>query len=125
MDSTPLVCITGQVRSTLIGTDAFQECRTSPASRCRSSSTRGSYRTREIPAVLKAAFHVARTGRCGPVLVDIPRDVQEAATDFAYPDSVDLPGWRPPTKVHPLQVREAARAIAHARKPVLYVGGEP
>jgi acetolactate synthase I/II/III large subunit len=57
------------------------------------------------------------------VLVDIPRDVQEATIDFAYPDSIDLPGWRPPTKVHPLQIREAARAIAHARKPVLYAGG--
>ena len=77
----------------------------------------------EIPEVLKAAFHVARSGRCGPVLVDVPRDLQEATVDFAYPDSVDLPGWRPPSKVHPLQIREAARAIAHARKPVLYVGG--
>ena len=73
--------------------------------------------------MLKAAFHVARTGRCGPVLVDVPRDLQEATIDFAYPDAVDLPGWRPPSKVHPLQIREAARAIAHARKPVLYVGG--
>ena len=72
---------------------------------------------------MKAAFHVARTGRCGPVLVDVPRDLQEATLDFAYPDDVDLPGWRPPSKVHPLQIREAARAIAHARKPVLYVGG--
>jgi acetolactate synthase-1/2/3 large subunit len=53
----------------------------------------------------------------------VPRDLQEATLDFAYPDDVDLPGWRPPTKVHPLQIREAARAIAHARKPVLYVGG--
>ena len=57
------------------------------------------------------------------MLVDIPRDVQEAVFDFAYPETVDLPGWRPPTKVHPLQIREAARAIADARKPVLYVGG--
>src|SRR6476620_1530319 len=72
---------------------------------------------------MRAAFHVARAGRCGPVLVDVPRDLQEATLDFAYPDDVDLPGWRPPTKVHPLQIREAARAIAHARKPVLYVGG--
>ena len=72
---------------------------------------------------MRAAFHVARSGRCGPVLVDVPRDLQEATLDFAYPDDVDLPGWRPPTKVHPLQIREAARAIAHARKPVLYVGG--
>ena len=77
---------------------------------------------REIGAVLKAAFHVARSER-GPVLVDIPRDVQEAAVDFSYPETVDLPGWKPPAKVRPLQIREAARTIAHARKPVLYVGG--
>jgi acetolactate synthase-1/2/3 large subunit len=72
---------------------------------------------------MKAAFHVARSGRCGPVLVDVPRDLQEALLDFSYPESVELPGWKPPTKVHPLQIRDAARAIAHARKPVLYVGG--
>ena len=72
---------------------------------------------------MMAAFHVATTGRCGPVLVDVPRDLQEAELDFAYPTEVDLPGWRPPSKVHPLQIREAARAIARARKPMLYVGG--
>ena len=74
-------------------------------------------------AAIKAAFHVARTGRCGPVLVDVPRDIQETVFEFAYPETVELPGWRPPTKVHPLQIREAAKAIALARKPVLYVGG--
>ena len=73
--------------------------------------------------MMKAAFHVARTGRCGPVLVDVPRDIQEAEVDFSYPETVDLPGWRPPRKVHPLQIREAASEIAHAEKPVLYVGG--
>jgi acetolactate synthase-1/2/3 large subunit len=78
---------------------------------------------REIPATLKAAFHIARSGRCGPVLVDVPRDLQEALIDFSYPAEVDLPGWKPPSKVHPLQIREAARTIALARKPVLYVGG--
>ena len=78
---------------------------------------------REIPEVMRAAFHVARSGRCGPVLVDVPRDLQEALIDFSYPETVDLPGWKPPSKVHPLQIREAARAIANARKPVLYVGG--
>jgi acetolactate synthase-1/2/3 large subunit len=77
----------------------------------------------ELPHVLKAAFHVARTGRCGPVLVDVPRDVQEAATEFRYPDQVDLPGWRPPTRVHSRQVAEAAKRIVAAERPVLYVGG--
>ena len=123
MDSTPLVCITGQVRSSLIGTDAFQECDITGITMPIVKHSWLVQEAREIPAVLKAAFHVARTGRCGPVLVDVPRDLQEATIDFAYPDSVDLPGWRPPSKVHPLQIREAARAIARARKPVLYVGG--
>ena len=123
MDSTPLVCITGQVRSSLIGTDAFQECDITGITMPIVKHSWLVQEAREIPAVLKAAFHVARTGRCGPVLVDVPRDLQEATIDFAYPDSVDLPGWRPPSKVHPLQIREAARAIALARKPVLYVGG--
>src|SRR5207253_2133762 len=78
---------------------------------------------KELPHVMKAAFHVARTGRCGPVLVDVPRDVQEAELDFEYPESVDLPGWRPPRRGHPRQIREAAARIAAAERPVLYVGG--
>src|SRR5437868_6675890 len=78
---------------------------------------------RELPAVMKAAFHVARTGRPGPVLVDVAKDVQEAEFDFEYPDEVDLPGWKPPRKVHPKQLREAARAIAQAKRPIVYAGG--
>ena len=123
MDSTPLVCITGQVRSTLIGTDAFQECDITGITMPIVKHSWLVQDARDIPSVLRAAFHVARTGRCGPVLVDVPRDVQEAVAEITFPAELDLPGWRPPTKVHPLQIREAARAIAHARKPVLYVGG--
>jgi acetolactate synthase-1/2/3 large subunit len=123
MDSTPLVCITGQVRTHLIGTDAFQECDITGVTMPIVKHSWLVQEAREIPEVMKAAFHVARSGRCGPVLVDVPRDVQEAELDFRYPDAVDLPGWKPPTKVHPLQIREAASAIAHAEKPVLYVGG--
>ncbi len=123
MDSTPLVCITGQVRSTLIGTDAFQECDITGITMPIVKHSWLVQDAREIGEVMAAAFHVARTGRCGPVLVDVPRDLQEALVDFSYPQQVDLPGWRPPAKVQPLQIREAARAVAHARKPVLYVGG--
>jgi acetolactate synthase-1/2/3 large subunit len=123
MDSTPLVCITGQVRSTLIGTDAFQECDITGITMPIVKHSWLVQDVRDIPAVMKAAFHVARTGRCGPVLVDVPRDIQEAELDFTYPETVDLPGWRPPRKVHPLQIREAAERIAKAEKPVLYVGG--
>lgn len=123
MDSTPLVCITGQVRSTLIGTDAFQECDITGITMPIVKHSWLVQDVKEIPAVMKAAFHVARTGRCGPVLVDVPRDIQEATLDFVYPETVDLPGWRPPSKVHPLQIREAGERIARAEKPVLYVGG--
>ena len=77
----------------------------------------------DLPRVLKAAFHVARTGRCGPVLVDIPRDIQEAALDFEYPDEVDLPGWKPPQRGNARQIKRAAEVLARAERPVLYVGG--
>jgi len=123
MDSTPLVCITGQVRTHLIGTDAFQECDIVGVTIPIVKHSWLVQDVRELPGVLKAAFHVARTGRCGPVLVDVPRDVQEAELDFEYPDDPDLPGWRPPRHGHPRQIEAAARAIAGAERPVLYVGG--
>jgi acetolactate synthase-1/2/3 large subunit len=123
MDSTPLVCITGQVRSHLIGTDAFQECDITGITIPVVKHSWLVQDVAEIPHVLKAAFHVARTGRCGPVLVDIPRDVQEAELEFEYPETVDLPGWRPPRRGHPRQIREAAARLAAAERPVLYVGG--
>jgi len=123
MDSTPLVCITGQVRTPLIGTDAFQECDITGITMPIVKHSWLVQDVREIASVMKAAFHVARTGRCGPVLVDVPRDIQEAEVDFEYPQTVDLPGWRPPRKVHPLQIRDAGRVLANAEKPVLYVGG--
>ena len=123
MDSTPLVCITGQVRSHLIGTDAFQECDITGITIPIVKHSWLVQDVEELPHVLKAAFHVARTGRCGPVLVDVPRDVQEAQLEFEYPDSVDLPGWRPPQKANARQVARAAQALAAAERPVLYVGG--
>jgi acetolactate synthase-1/2/3 large subunit len=123
MDSTPLVCITGQVRTALIGTDAFQECDITGITMPIVKHSWLVRDVRELPAALKAAFHVATTGRFGPVLVDVPRDVQEAEFDFEYPETVDLPGWRPPTTVHGRQVQLAAAAIANAARPVLYVGG--
>jgi acetolactate synthase-1/2/3 large subunit len=123
MDSTPLVCITGQVRSNLIGTDAFQECDITGVTTPIVKHSWLVQRAEEIPHVLKAAFHVARTGRCGPVLVDVPRDLQEQEIAFDYPEAPDLPGWKPPTRGHSRQIAEAARRIAAAEKPVLYVGG--
>ena len=123
VDSTPLVCITGQVRGSLIGTDAFQEI---DATGITMPIVKHSWLVQdveELPGILKAAFHVARTGRHGPVLVDVAKDVQEAELDFRYPDEVDLPGWRPPATVDVRSVREAARAIAAAERPIVYAGG--
>ncbi len=123
MDSTPLVCITGQVRSDLIGTDAFQE---TDATGITMPVVKHSWLVqdvRELPHTIKAAFHVARTGRPGPVLVDIAKDAQEAELDFSYPDEVRLPGWKPPARVHERQIHEAARAIAESRQPIIYAGG--
>ncbi|MEP6463574.1 MAG: acetolactate synthase large subunit [Frankiaceae bacterium] len=123
MDSVPIVAITGQVPSAAIGTDAFQEADivgiTMPI-------TKHNYLVQhadDIPRVIAEAFHLAATGRPGPVLVDIPKDILQAPTTFSWPVRMDLPGYKPTTKPHGKQVREAAGLIAAARKPVLYVGG--
>jgi acetolactate synthase-1/2/3 large subunit len=123
MDSTPLVCITGQVRSFLIGTDAFQECDITGITIPIVKHSWLVQDVEELPHTLKAAFHVAQTGRCGPVLVDIPRDIQEAELDFVLPDKVSLPGWKPPRRGHTRQIAAAAHAVAAAERPILYVGG--
>jgi acetolactate synthase I/II/III large subunit len=123
MDSTPLVCITGQVRSNLIGTDAFQECDITGITIPIVKHSWLVQDVDELPHVMKAAFHVARTGRCGPVLVDVPRDIQETEFEFSYPETVSLPGWKPPRRGHPRQITAAAQAVAAAERPILYVGG--
>ncbi|MGY0230622.1 acetolactate synthase large subunit [Longispora urticae] len=123
MDSVPIVAITGQVSRAAIGTDAFQEADihgiTMPITKHNYLVQDG----RDIPRVLAEAFHVAATGRPGPVLVDIPKDVLQAQTVFEWPPVMDLPGYRPTTQPHNKQIREAAKLIATARRPVLYVGG--
>ena len=123
MDSVPMVAITGQVPSAAIGTDAFQEADirgiTMPI-------TKHSYlvtNPAEIPRVVAEAFHIASTGRPGPVLVDVSKDAMQAMTTFDWPESLDLPGYRPVTHPHAKQVREAARLLVEAKRPVLYVGG--
>ncbi|GAA1247123.1 acetolactate synthase large subunit [Janibacter melonis] len=123
MDSVPMVAITGQVASAAIGTDAFQEADirgiTMPITKHNYLVTDAA----EIPRVIAEAFHVASTGRPGPVLVDIAKDALQARTTFAWPPQVDLPGYHPVTKPHAKQIREAAKLIAASRQPVLYVGG--
>jgi acetolactate synthase-1/2/3 large subunit len=123
MDSVPIVAITGQVPSAAIGTDAFQE-----ADICGITLpiTKHNFLVKDaadIPRTIQQAFHIALTGRPGPVLVDLPKDVLQAATSFSWPPTMDLPGYRPVLKPHGKQIREAARLIAEARRPVLYVGG--
>src|SRR3982075_3367457 len=118
MDSTPLVCITGQVRSHLIGTDAFQECDITGITIPIVKHSWLVQDVEELPHVMKAAFHLARTGRCGPVPVDVPRDVQEAEFEFAYPEEVNLPGWKPPRRGNARQIMSAAASIAAAERPI-------
>ena len=123
MDSIPVVAITGQVGRSLIGTDAFQEA---DISGITMPITKHNFLVRDgddIPRVIAEAFHIAATGRPGAVLVDIPKDVLQGQCTFAWPPQMDLPGYKPNTKPHSRQIREAAKLIAAARKPVLYVGG--
>ncbi|MDO8309483.1 MAG: acetolactate synthase large subunit [Actinomycetota bacterium] len=123
MDSVPIVAITGQVPSAAIGTDAFQEADirgiTMPITKHNFLITNAD----EIPRAIAEAFHLASTGRPGPVLVDISKDALQAETEFAWPTQLDLPGYHPVTRPHAKQVREAARLIMAAKQPVLYVGG--
>ena len=123
MDSVPVVAITGQVSSSLIGTDGFQEADISgitlPITKHNFLVTNAA----DIARTVAEAFHVASTGRPGPVLVDVAKDALQASTEFRWPPTFDLPGYHPVTRPHSRQVREAARLIAGASRPVLYVGG--
>ena len=123
MDSIPLVAITGQVAASAIGTDAFQEADivgiTLPVTKHNFLVTNPD----DIPRTIAEAFHIASTGRPGPVLVDIAKSAMQSRTTFSWPQDVQLPGYHPVTKPHSKQIREAARLLASARRPVLYVGG--
>jgi acetolactate synthase-1/2/3 large subunit len=123
MDSVPIVAVTGQVPSRSIGTDAFQEADirgiTMPVTKHNYLVTDPA----EIPRTVTEAFHIAGTGRPGPVLVDVAKDALQATTTFDWPVAMDLPGYRPTVRPHAKQVREAAKVIVAARRPVLYVGG--
>ena len=123
MDSVPMVAITGQVPSAAIGTDAFQEADirgiTMPITKHNFLITD----PHQIPTAIAQAFHLASTGRPGPVLVDISKDALQAMTTFNWPEELDLPGYHPKTRPHSKQIREAAKLILSSRQPVLYVGG--
>ncbi|MDU7361704.1 MAG: acetolactate synthase large subunit [Propionibacteriaceae bacterium] len=123
MDSTPLVAITGQVNSSSIGTDAFQEADIRGITMPITKHSFLVKRTEDIPLAIKEAFHIASTGRKGPVLVDIAKDALASTAEFWWPEEMDLPGYKPTVNPHGKQIRAAAKLITAAKRPVLYVGG--
>lgn len=123
MDSVPMVIFTGQVPTRLIGNDAFQEVDITGITR---PCTKHNYLVkdvRDLARVIREAFYLARSGRPGPVLVDLPKDVIQASTNFVYPETVNLRGYRPTIEPHKGQVQKAAQAIRKAKRPVIYAGG--
>jgi acetolactate synthase-1/2/3 large subunit len=123
MDSIPIVVITGQVPYANIGTDAFQECDTVGITMPVTKHNWLVTDARDIPRIVREAFHVATTGRPGPVLVDVPKDIANQQMEWYWPEGVDLPGYKPTTKGHAKQVKDAARLMSESRRPVIYAGG--
>ena len=123
MDSVPMVAITGQVKSFLIGNDAFQEADITGITR---PITKHNYLVEDIKdltRIIKEAFHIASTGRPGPVLIDFPSDIQMKEAEFVYPEKIDIRGYKPTYEGHPGQIKRAAKVISESRRPILYVGG--
>ncbi len=123
MDSIPLVAITGQVATGSIGTDAFQECDTVGITRSVTKHNELITDPDDIPRLVREAFHIATTGRPGPVLLDLPKDVANAEMDWYWPEEISLPGYKPNLKGHPLKIKQAAALIREAERPVIYAGG--
>jgi len=123
MDSIPMVVITGQVARTSIGTDAFQECDTTGITMQVTKHNWLVTDPQEIPQVIREAFYVATSGRPGPVLVDIPKDVSLSAMEWYWPEGVDLPGYSPAGEGNPALIEQAADLIVEARRPIIYAGG--
>jgi acetolactate synthase-1/2/3 large subunit len=123
MDSVPLVCITGQVPYAVIGTDAFQECDTVGITMPITKHNWLVTDANDIPRIVREAFHVATTGRPGPVLIDFPKDIANQQMEWYWPDKVDMPGYKPNVKGHPKQIKDAAKLIQAATRPVIYAGG--
>lgn len=123
MDSVPIIAFTGQVPLSAIGTDAFQEA---DISGITAPITKHNYLVKDVSdlaQIIKEAFYIAQTGRPGPVLIDIPKNILLQKTDFEYPDKVYLPGYNPTEKGHPMQIKKAADAINNAKTPIIYAGG--
>ncbi len=122
-DSIPMVVITGQVGTALIGTDAFQECDTVGITRPCTKHNFLVRDVRELADTIKKAFYIARTGRPGPVVIDLPKDVQCAKCEFIYPQTVDIPSYRPVVRAHSGQMKKAMNVLLGAKRPLLYIGG--
>lgn len=123
MDSVPLIAITGQVRTDLIGRDVFQEADITGAAEPFCKYSYLVENTADIPRVFKEAFYIASSGRPGPVLIDMPIDVQQGEIEFTYPTKVDIKGYKPSFKGHALQIKKVAQAVSQAKKPVICAGG--
>ena len=122
MDSVPMVIITGQVSRNAIGTDAFQETDTTGITLPITKHNYLVLEAGEIPGVIKEAFYIASSGRPGPVLVDIPKDVFTEKSEYRYPETINLPGYKPTMDGHQNQIRKAARLISQSRRPVILAG---
>ncbi|MFC1592442.1 thiamine pyrophosphate-binding protein, partial [Candidatus Omnitrophota bacterium] len=123
MDSIPMVAITGQVKTHLIGNDAFQEADVTGITRPITKYNYLVKDVRDLARIVREAFHIASTGRPGPVVIDIPVDVQTHEADFDWPQEVEVKGYKPTYFGHPGQIKKAARLIAKAKKPLIYAGG--
>jgi acetolactate synthase-1/2/3 large subunit len=123
MDSVPLVAFTGQVKTHLIGNDAFQEADVTGITRPITKYNFLVKDVKDLSRTIKEAFHIAGTGRPGPVVVDLPVDVQLQETEFKYPEKVDIRGYKPNLEGHPGQIKKAAKLISESKRPILYVGG--
>jgi len=123
MDSSPIVAIAGQVATGLIGNDAFQEVDTIGITMPITKHNFQAMKAKEIPGMIKSAFYIAGTGRNGPVVLDLPKDVQEEEFEYELAKDMDLPGYKPTKKGHPLQVKKAAEMILNSKKPVILAGG--
>jgi acetolactate synthase-1/2/3 large subunit len=123
MDSIPMIAITGQVATSLLGRDSFQEADVTGLTMPISKHNYLIKKAADLPQTIKEAFYVARSGRPGPVVIDIPKDVFTSKIDYKYPDKVDIPSYKPRTEGHPKQIALAVKAIQAAKKPVIYAGG--
>jgi len=123
MDSVPIVALTGQVPTSIIGNDAFQEADTTGITRPVTKHNFIVKDPKELPIIMKKAFYIAHTGRPGPVLVDIPKDILTAEIDFEYPEKVTILGYNPTIKGNPRQIKRVMETIKNSRRPLIYAGG--